>query len=90
LVRLGEFEEAGQYAAASYGRAPSTMSAVIVAQCAAALNDEELAVRWLRAGYDIGTNLPGLADAIDRRAEFAQIRHLPAVIQLRHELASAT
>jgi Zn-dependent protease len=90
LVRLGEFEQAGQYAAASYARTPSTMSAVIVAQCAAALHDDELAVKWLRAGYDIGTNLPGLADAIDRRAEFAQLRNQPAVIQLRHELASAT
>jgi len=90
LVRLGEFEEAGRYAAGSYSRTPSTMSAVIVAQCAAALDDDELAVRWLRAGFEIGTNLAGLADAIDRRVEFAHLRKQPAVVQLRHELASAT
>jgi Zn-dependent protease len=90
LVRLGEFEEAGEYAAASFVRNPGTMPAVIVAQCAAALLDTDLAVRWLRAGYDIGTNLPGLADAIDRRREFSSLRYSPEVVALRHELASAT
>ncbi len=89
LVRLGEFDEAGRYAAASYGRSPGTMPAVIVAQCAAALGDEELAVRWLRAGYDIGTNLAGLADAIDRRSEFAAVRTRPEIMALRRELATA-
>ncbi|MEO7398201.1 MAG: site-2 protease family protein [Ilumatobacteraceae bacterium] len=89
LVRLGEFEAAGRYAAESYARAPGTMPAVIVAQCAAALDDDDLAIKWLRAGYDIGTNLSGLADAIEHRAEFADIRDRPEVIRLRHELAAA-
>lgn len=90
LVRLGEFERAGRYAAQSYSRSPGTMPAVVVAQCAAALHDDDLAVKWLRAAYDIGTNLAGLADAIDRRHEFDQVRYRPEVVRLRHELASAT
>ncbi len=90
LVRLGEFELAGRYAAECYARSPQTMPAVIVAQCAAALDDNELAVRWLRAAYAAGTNLTGLAEAIDRRTEFATLRSEPDVIRLRHELMSAT
>ncbi len=89
LARLGQFETAGRYAAESYGRNPGTMPAVIVAQCAAALGDDELAVRWLRAAYSVGTNLAGLAEAIDRRAEFARLRGRPDIVTLRHELASA-
>ncbi len=90
LVRLGEFDEAGRYAAQSYARWTQTMPAVIVAQCAAALGDNELAVRWLRAAYDADTNRPGLAEAIDQRSEFATVRHDPQVVQLRHELLSTT
>ncbi len=90
LVRLGEFDDAGRYAAASYGRSPGTMPAVIVAQCAAALDDDELAVKWLRAGYDVGTNLPGLADAIENRREFDRIRYRPDVVTLRNDLAAAS
>ncbi len=89
LVRLGEFDDAGRYAAESYSRSPGTMPAVIVAQCAAALADAELAIKWLRAGYDVGTNLPGLADAIEHRSEFTDIRNRPEVVRLRHELAAA-
>ena len=89
LARLGQFETAGRYAAESYGRNPGTMPAVIVAQCAAALGDDELAVRWLRAAYSVGTNLAGLAEAIDRRAEFARLRDRPDIVTLRHELTSA-
>jgi hypothetical protein len=89
LTRLRQFEPAGRYAAESYGRNPGTMPAVIVAQCAAALGDDELAVGWLRAAYSVGTNLPGLAEAIDRRAEFAQLRYRPDMVTLRHDLASS-
>ena len=89
LLRLGEFERAGRYAAQTYGRSPATMPAVVVAQCAAALHDDDLAVKWLRAAYDIGTNLPGLAEAIDRRREFDQVRYRPEVVRLRHDLAAA-
>jgi len=90
LTRVGQFEMAGQYAAESYGRAPATMSAVIVAQCAAALGDDELAVQWLRAAFAIGTNLAGLAEAIDRRTEFAHLRAHPGMVSLRHDLAAAS
>lgn len=90
LVRLGEFERAGRYAAQSYSRSPGTMPAVIVAQSAAALGDSSLAVKWLQAGYDVGTNLPGLADALDRRAEFAALRNDPEFVRLRHDLTSTS
>ncbi|MCU1393693.1 MAG: peptidase family protein [Ilumatobacteraceae bacterium] len=89
LTRLRQFETAGRYAAESYARNPGTMPAVIVAQCAASLGDDELAVGWLRAAYSSGTNLPGLAEALDRRAEFAHLRSRPDVASLRHALASA-
>jgi hypothetical protein len=65
------------------------MPAVVVAQCAAALGDHELAVKWLEAAYAIGTNLSGLATAIDQLDEFSQLRALPDVVRLRHELATA-
>jgi Zn-dependent protease len=89
LTRLRQFEPAGRYAAESYGRNPGTMPAVIVAQCAAALGDDEIAVGWLRTAYSVGTNLPGLAEAIDRRVEFAQLRYRPDMVTLRHDLASS-
>lgn len=90
LARLRQFEPAGRYAAESYARHPGTMPAVIVAQCAAALGDDELAVKWLRAAYAVGTNLTGLAEAIDRRAEFAHLRGRPDMVLLRNDLAAAT
>jgi hypothetical protein len=89
LVRLGEFDQAARYAADLYQRSPGTMPAVVVAQCAAALGDDELAVKWLQAAYAIGTNLSGLADAIDRRDEFANLRSRTDIAQLRHQLAVA-
>ena len=89
LVRLGEFDQAARYAADLYQRSPGTMPAVVVAQCAAALGDDELAVKWLQAAYAIGTNLGGLADAIDRRDEFANLRGRTDIAQLRHQLAVA-
>jgi hypothetical protein len=90
LTRLRRFETAGQYAAESYGRNPGTMPAVIVAQCAAALGDDALAVQWLRAAFAIGTNLAGLAEAIDRRSEFARVRALPEVVSLRKDVSTAS
>ncbi|HRE03059.1 MAG TPA: hypothetical protein PLV68_17300 [Ilumatobacteraceae bacterium] len=89
LVRLGEYEPAGLYAASSYGRSPGTMTAVVVAQCAAALGDDELAVSWLRAASAIGTNSAGLLDAIDERIEFATIRHRPDVARLRQDVVAS-
>ena len=90
LTRLGDFEQAGRYAANLYRRSPGSMPAVVVAQCAAALNDDELAVQWLRAAYSVGTNLAGLAEAIDTRREFNSLRRRPDVMQLRHSLAAAS
>jgi hypothetical protein len=88
LLRIGRFESGGMYAASSYARQPATMTAVLVAQGAAALGDDDLAVQWLRAANTVGTNPSGLAEAIDRRPEFARIRQRPDVIALRHQLAA--
>lgn len=89
LVRLGEFDQAARYAADLYSRSPGTMPAVVVAQCAAALGDNELAVKWLQTALVIGTNLAGLADALDQREEFSQLRNRPDVAQLRHKLTAS-
>lgn len=89
LVRLGEFDLAGRYAADLYRRSPGTMPAVVVAQCAATLGDSDLAVKWLQAAYSLGTNLSSLAEAIDQRDEFAQLRDRPDFAQLRHQLTAA-
>ena len=89
LARLGQFDQAGRYAADLYQRAPGSMPAVIVAQCAAGLGDDELAVKWLQAAYSIGTNLAGVAAAIDERSEFAGLRDRVDIVELRHQLASA-
>ncbi|CAB4876026.1 unannotated protein [freshwater metagenome] len=88
LTRLGQFDLAGRYAADLYDRSPGSMPAVVVAQCAAALGDDDLAVRWLRAAYTSGTNLSGLGEAIDTRREFTNLRNRADVMQLRHEVAS--
>jgi len=87
LVRLGQFDLAARYAADLYRRSPGTMPAVVVAQCAAALNDNELAVKWLQAAFASGTNLDNLAEAIDQLPEFVRLRDHPEIAALRSELA---
>ncbi len=87
LVRLGQFDLAARYAADLYRRSPGTMPAVVVAQCAAALNDNELAVKWLQAAFVSGTNLDNLAEAIDQLPEFVRLRDHPEIAALRSELA---
>jgi Zn-dependent protease len=74
LIRLGDYDTAAHYAADSYRRSPSPMSAFAVARCAAALGDRETAVGWLRAAQTLAS-----PDWIDDALEQApQLAHLVA------------
>jgi Zn-dependent protease len=53
LLRLGDYDAAAHYAADSYRRSPSPVSAMAVARSAAALDDRDTAIGWLRAAERI-------------------------------------
>ncbi len=53
LLRLAEYETAAHYAAASYRRSASPVSAFAVARSAAALGDRDTAIGWLRAAESL-------------------------------------
>lgn len=55
LVRLGDYDTAAHYAADSYRRSPSGLTAFAVARSAAALGDRETAVGWLRAAENVAS-----------------------------------
>ena len=86
LIRIGRFEDAAHYAAASFQRNPHTLSAATVARAAAALGDQATAVGWLHAAADTGTTPAGLATIIDQSPELANLRHHPEVTAIRHSL----
>ena len=50
LIRIGRFEDAAHYSAASFERHPQSLAAANVARAAAALGDQVTAIGWLRAG----------------------------------------
>jgi hypothetical protein len=77
LVRLGQYDAAAHYAADSYRRAPSAVSAFAVARSAAALGDRDTATGWLRAAESMASpdwiaqalhEAPGLAHLTGRAA----------------------
>ena len=84
LARLGEYEQGAHYAAALYARHPAAMPAATVAQCAAALGQNELAVNWLRTAHACA-DTTGLLQMLER-PEFTSIRDLPEVWALRQSL----
>lgn len=53
LLRLGDYDTAAHYAADSYRRSPSPVSAMAVARSAAALDDRDTAIGWLHAAERI-------------------------------------
>ncbi len=82
LVRLGDYDTAAHYAADSYRRSPSPISAFMIARSAAALGDRDTAIGWLRAAETlaspewIGQSLrqaPELARLAGRRAPAADL-----------------
>ncbi|MEY2414696.1 MAG: hypothetical protein QOH53_30 [Ilumatobacteraceae bacterium] len=55
LVRLGEFNTAAHYAADSYHRSPSAITAFAVARSAASLGNRETAIGWLQAAETLAS-----------------------------------
>jgi Zn-dependent protease len=89
LVRVGRFEEAATYGAASFGRQPRAMLAVTIARAAAAHGDEDTAVAWLRAAAALGTSAQAVAASLDQAPELAAVRQRADVIELRRSLSPA-
>ena len=79
LVRLGEYDTAAHYAADSYHRSPSTLTAFAVARSAASLGDRETALGWLRVAENLAP--PGWINHA--------LQHAPALAQLADESAPA-
>ncbi len=86
LIRIGRFEEAAHYSAASFERHPQSRAAAHVARAAGALGDQVTAIGWLRAAADAGTAPSGVANIIDHAPELAGLRHHPQVTAIRHTL----
>jgi len=86
LIRIGRFEDAAHYAAASFERHPQSLAAANVARAAGALGDQATAIGWLRAAADTGTAPSGVANIIDHAPELAGLRHHPQVTAIRHSL----
>jgi hypothetical protein len=55
LLRLGDYDTAAHYAADSYRRTPSPVSAFVIARSAAALGDRDTANGWLRAAESLAS-----------------------------------
>jgi Zn-dependent protease len=77
LLRLGEYEKAAHYAAESYGRSVSPVSAFVVARSAAALGDRDTALGWLRAAESLATP-DWIAQALQLAPELRQLAGRPA------------
>jgi len=86
LLRVGRFEDAAHYSAASFERHAQSLAAANVARAAGALGDQATAIGWLRAAADTGTAPSGLANIIDHAPELAGLRHHPQVTAIRHGL----
>lgn len=86
LIRVGRFEDAAHYAAASYERTPHTLVAATVARAAAALGDQATALGWLRAAADANTSPSALAHVIDTAPELIGLREHPTVTAIRRTL----
>ncbi len=72
LLRIGQYDTAAHYAADSYRRSPSPISALVVARSAAALGDRHTAIGWLRAAESVASPA-WIAQALQHAPELAQI-----------------
>lgn len=86
LLRLGAYDEAARYAAASFTRRRATSTATAVARAAAALGDHDTAIGWLRAAIDADTDPDGLVRTMDAAPEFEQLRADPRFGEVRTRL----
>ncbi len=83
MLRLGQHEAAGLYAAEGYAIHRTPMLAVQVARSAAALGDRPTAVAWLRtAARD--AHPVALKAAVDGAGEFDAMRADPAFAEALH------
>jgi Zn-dependent protease len=72
LVRLGDYDTAAHYAADSFRRAPSPISAFTIARSAAALGDRDTALGWLRAAENLA-NPTWIGQALQQAPVLAQL-----------------
>ena len=72
LVRLGQFDAAAHYAADSYRRSTSPISAFAVARSAAALGDRDTALGWLHAAETLA-NPEWIALQLQSAPDLAQL-----------------
>ena len=72
LLRVGQYDVAAHYAADSYRRSASPVSALVVARSAAALGDRDTAIGWLRAAESVASPA-WIAQALQYAPELAQI-----------------
>ena len=77
LLRLGRYDDAAHYAADSYRRSASPISALAVARAAAALGDRDTAIGWLRAAETLASPA-WLSQALAAAPELAQLAGGPA------------
>jgi Zn-dependent protease len=88
LLATGAATRAGEFAAAAFTESRTSPLATVVARAAAAMGDNELALRWLSAAVDAtAAEQPGmqavLARTMDQALEFALLRHDPTFAALR-------
>lgn len=72
LLRLGEYDAAAHYAADSYRRMASPSAAIAVARAAAALQDRDTAMGWLRAAEGLATPV-WINQALQHAPELARL-----------------
>ena len=91
LLRTGDRNTAGHYAAASFSRNRSAASAIAVARAAAAMGDHSTAINWLHAAAAASPSgqAVNVADAIDHAPELMVLRDDPELRRLRAALTSA-
>ncbi len=83
LLSTRRYDEAAHYAAGSYERNPNTLSALIVARAAGALQDQSTAIGWIRSAAQANTSPDSVAAAIDSAPELDGVRHHPEVTAVR-------
>ncbi len=83
LLSTRRYDEAAHYAAGSYERNPNTLSALIVARAAGALQDQATAIGWIRSAAQANTSPDSVAAAIDSAPELGAVRHHPEVTAVR-------
>jgi Zn-dependent protease len=77
LLRLGNYDDAAHYAADSYRRSASPITALAVARAAAALGDRDTALGWLRAAESL-SNPAWISQALQQAPELARLAGGPA------------